>query len=131
WKATRRWKARRWRATRRWKRRSNSSLVHERTPPGLSKQSRAVSLFGDSSRNDGLFRHLPHLRSGRLDLLGGAVGVLLEVLDEQMGQLVRLLVVGLRIRPGAARIEHLVRHVRNVLRHHQPEDRILAILHVV
>src|SRR5688500_20201959 len=66
-----------------------------------------------------------------LDRRGHVLFERLEVLHEHARELARLFVVGTGVRPGAARVEHGVRHAGTGRRHVEVEDRVLLILHVI
>src|SRR4029079_15955403 len=65
-------------------------------------------------------------RTGSSNSVGDVLLELREVLPEHPGKLLGLLIVGVLVRPRVARIEDIVRHTSNVLRHLEPEDRILV-----
>src|SRR5690606_15267739 len=71
------------------------------------------------------------LGAGVADALGDRLDELLEVLAEHRRELLRLLVVGRRVRPGLPRLQYLVRHAGHADRDVEPEDRVHDGLDVV
>src|SRR5580693_7955322 len=61
-----------------------------------------------------------------LDLAADEGLVFAEIGLEALGQAARGLVIGLLVGPGAARVEHLVRHLGAAFRHEKAEIRLLA-----
>src|SRR5271155_1261877 len=97
-------------------------------PPWRAERAHAVTpLYGAPCFR--VRQEKPLSRGADCDFLDFAADeglVFAEIGLEALGQTARGLVIGLLVGPGAARVEHLVRHLGAAFRHEEAEIRLLA-----